>query len=167
MPYRLALSREQRSTLPLVDSFLPDCEKNEHSSPFLTCYISFLSFFLFFSRPQNESYASPKTNDDVDDRSKLEKSSWIDTRSIHTTPPFPPTFPFPSPRLDDRTCAFQLRRSLATPTFPVDPSPTSAPCSLAMFARCTARSLTYSWVYGTINPLRDSIITEAIKHLNV
>lgn len=166
MPYRLALSREQRSTLPLVDSFLPDCEKNEHSSPFLTCYIPIFRFFLFFflfSSPERKLRVS-KTNDD---RSKLEKSSWIDTRSIHTTPPFPPTFPFPSPRLDDRTCAFQLRRSLATPTFPVDPSPTSAPCSLAMFARCTARSLTYSWVYGTINPLRDSIITEAIKHLNV
>lgn len=36
-----------------------------------------------------------------------------------------------------------------------------------MFARCVARSLTYSWVYGTINPLRDSLITEVIKHLNV
>lgn len=41
------------------------------------------------------------------------------------------------------------------------------PWPLAMFARCVARSLTYSWVYGTINPLRDSLITEVIKHLNV
>mgnify|MGYP004581063589 CR=1 FL=1 len=67
-------------------------------------------------------------------------------------------------------CAFEFRRSLAYPGFlrPFVPSPPRpAPCSLAMFARYAARSLTYSWVYGTINPLRDSIITEAIKHLNV
>lgn len=42
-----------------------------------------------------------------------------------------------------------------------------APWPLAMLARCVARSLTYSWVYGTINPLKDSLITEVIKHLNV
>lgn len=42
-----------------------------------------------------------------------------------------------------------------------------APWPLATLARCVARSLTYSWVYGTINPLRDSLITEVIKHLNV
>lgn len=41
------------------------------------------------------------------------------------------------------------------------------PWPLAMLAKCVARSLTYSWVYGTINPLRDSLITEVIKHLNV
>lgn len=156
MPYRFALSREQRSTLPLVDSFLPVLQK---TSIFFRCQLfgslyscSFL--FSFLSVPERKF---SKTSDAL----MIDRSWRNPRRSIHH--PFLPT----DFSLSERTCAFQLRRSLATPTFPVDPSPTSAPCSLAMFARCTARSLTYSWVYGTINPLRDSIITEAIKHLNV
>lgn len=165
MPYRFALSREQRSTLPLVNSFLlRDCKNGMHFLPRivynLDLYLVFSSSFFFslFFFPRKRKSRGFR------DAVSIADQSW---RNLCICDLPSPSFPSRDEPRYLHVCKFQLRRSLATPTFPVDPSPTSAPCSLAMLARCTAPSLTYSWVYGTINPLRDSIITEAIKHLNV
>lgn len=136
MPYRLALSREQRSTLPLVDSFLPDCEKNEHSSPFLTCYIPIFRFFLFFF-----SFLVPRTK-----VTRLRRrtttltidQSWRNPRGSipdRSTPPLPSHRLFPS--LPRGSMIARVRSSFVDPSPPqLSPSIPRQPRLLVLW-RCS------------------------------
>lgn len=92
MPYRFALSREQRSTLPLVNSFLlRDCKNGMHFLPRivynLDLYLVFSSSFFFFSLfLSQETKVTRFPRRGFDRRSKLEKSVYL-----RSTIPF---FPF-------------------------------------------------------------------------
>lgn len=93
MPYRFALSREQRSTLPLVNSFLlRDC-KNGHFLPrnvysldrCISFFFSSSSFFYFFPRKRKSRVSETR-------RSSIKVGEICVSAIYH--PPLSVTFPF-------------------------------------------------------------------------
>lgn len=93
MPYRFALSREQRSTLPLVNSFLlRDC-KNGHFLPrnvysldrCISFFFSSSSFFYFFLRKRKSRVSETR-------RSSIKVGEICVSAIYH--PPLSVTFPF-------------------------------------------------------------------------